>query len=236
MPDSPAAVASLPAGFEITELRHNEDSISIETAQDAITAISKYKGQNVDLTLVGPCSGLSCEDNKVSHQVYLRTDEETPSDSGSLGVAFDSVVFTHYPWWEMPFRGAWHGLQQAVFLGREILMALGKLGQDIGGGKVPQDLAGPVGIVHQAQSAGLMSQGWLTILNFAGLLSVNLAIMNILPIPPLDGGRAVLILLEKYFDKNKLAKVEYFLNYGGYLVLVGLIILVTIQDVIRIVK
>jgi regulator of sigma E protease len=115
-------------------------------------------------------------------------------------------------------------------------MALGKLGQDIGGGKVPQDLAGPVGIVHQAQSAGLMSQGWLTILNFAGLLSVNLAIMNILPIPPLDGGRAVLILLEKYFDKNKLAKVEYFLNYGGYLVLVGLIILVTIQDVIRIVK
>lgn len=236
IPDSPAYEANLPEKFEIVSLVVGDQVEQISTSAEAVNAIAKHRGQTAKITLVGPCEGFVCQDNEQIFEVYLRTEEETPKNSGSLGVAFDPVAFVKHPWWQMPFKSAWYGLQQALFLGREIIFALGKLGRDISGGQVPQDLAGPVGIVHQAQSAGLMSQGWLMILNFAGLLSVNLAIMNVLPIPPLDGGRAVLILLEKVFDKKKLAKVEYYLNYSGYLLLIGLIIMVTIQDVIRIVK
>lgn len=236
IPDSPATKAGLPEGYEIIRLQVGQETEQISTSEEAIDAIAKHRGQIVDLMLQGPCSGFICEEGYKTFQVYLRTEAETPKDGGSLGVVFDPVVFMKYPWWQMPFKSSWYGLQQALFLGKEILLALGKLGKDISGGQVPQDLAGPVGIVHQAQTSGLMSQGWLMILNFAGLLSVNLAIMNVLPLPPLDGGRAVLIFLEKVFDKRKLAKVEYYLNYGGYLLLIGLIIMVTIQDVIRIVK
>lgn len=234
--DSPAAAAGLPEKYEIVRLTVGEDTENISTSEEAVAAIAKHRGQTADIFLVGPCEGFRCEENYRSYQVYLRTETETPKDSGSLGVAFDPVAFVKYPWWQMPFKSSWYGLQQALFLGREILFALGKLGKDIGGGHAPQDLAGPVGIVHQAQTVGLMSQGWLMILNFAGLLSVNLAIMNVLPLPPLDGGRAVIILLEKVFDKRRLAKLEYYLNYGGYILLIGLIAMVTIQDIARIIK
>ncbi|MBP9820496.1 site-2 protease family protein, partial [Candidatus Woesebacteria bacterium] len=75
--------------------------------------------------------------------------------------------------------------------------------------------------------------GWLMIASFTGVLSINLAIMNVLPIPPLDGGRAVFILLEPLLSKKRRSKLEYYLNYGGYILLLGLIIIVTIRDVLR---
>jgi len=57
--------------------------------------------------------------------------------------------------------------------------------------------------------------------------------MNVLPIPPLDGGRAVLICFEHVLGRKKTEKVEYFLNYGGYVLLLGLIVVITIRDVVR---
>jgi regulator of sigma E protease len=79
-----------------------------------------------------------------------------------------------------------------------------------------------------------LAEGWLIVLSFAGMLSINLAIMNVLPIPPLDGGRAVFILLELVFSRKQLIKAEHYLNYSGYFVLLALIILVTIRDVVRV--
>lgn len=235
-PNSPASKADLPVDYEISKIVIGEQVYQIKTAEQAVKTITDNRGQDAELTLTGPCQGLECQSDQKTYKVYLRTEAETPEGSGSLGVAFDSIAVVKYPWYQMPFKGAWYGFEQALFMSKEIFFALGKLGQEIGRGQAPKDLAGPVGIVYQAQTTGLMSQGWAMVLNFAGLLSVNLAIMNVLPIPPLDGGRALLILLEKVFDKKKLAKLEYYLNYGGYLLLLGLIVVVTFQDIARIIR
>jgi regulator of sigma E protease len=71
------------------------------------------------------------------------------------------------------------------------------------------------------------------VLHFTGLLSVNLAIMNLLPIPALDGGRALFIMLEKVVGRHRVQKVEGYANYGGFIVLIGLILLITARDVWR---
>jgi regulator of sigma E protease len=67
-----------------------------------------------------------------------------------------------------------------------------------------------------------------------GLLSLNLGIVNLLPIPAVDGGRLVLIFVEKIIGRHRVAKVEYGLNYAGFIFLITLAILITGHDIWRI--
>ncbi|MBP9819235.1 site-2 protease family protein [Candidatus Woesebacteria bacterium] len=234
---SPAHKAGLQPGVSIIGLlTETEDHVEIHTSQQLVDKIREHQGKTVKLMTTGPCQGMECEPNGQTVETYLRTQAETPEGQGSLGIVFEPVVFVRYPWWQMPFRSVWYGLQQAVFLGQEIIRALGAVGKDfVSKGSVPDELAGPVGIVHQAQASGLFSQGPLALLSFMGMLSVNLAIMNMLPIPPLDGGRAVLILISPLMSKKYLQRVEYYASYSGYIALILLIILITIRDVGRVI-
>jgi regulator of sigma E protease len=234
-PDSPAQAAGLPAGVNILGLKINEELIETNSLEEVIEEISGHRGETVQLATTGNCYQLECEERYQEFEVYLRTEEETPAGQGSLGIIFQSVIYLDYPWYEMPFRGVWYGLVQAFWLGGVILEGLGDLLTNmVTLGKVPDEIAGPVGIVHQASSEGIFAEGFLALLSFSGMLSVNLAIMNILPIPALDGGRAIFILIEKITGRKRIEKIEQYANYAGYILLLGLIISVTIKDVIRI--
>ncbi len=234
-PNSPAAEAGIPADVTITSIQVGEEVQEILTVTAAIEAIGAHKGETVVLTTTGACEALVCESQSQAFEVYIRTAEETPENEGSIGVAFEQVVYQFYPTWEMPFRSIYFGFQQAFDLSMQIVAALGGLVSDlVVTHTVPDEVAGPVGIVHQAQSSGILTGGFVSLISFAALLSINLAVMNVLPIPPLDGGRAILLMFEYFLGKKKTEKAEYYLNYGGYILLMGLIILVTIRDVGRI--
>ena len=71
------------------------------------------------------------------------------------------------------------------------------------------------------------------VLGYTGMISVNLAIMNLLPIPALDGGRALLIGLEKAIGRSIVSRYEVALNYFSILVLSFLFALVSLRDVWR---
>ncbi|MCL5666632.1 MAG: RIP metalloprotease RseP [Patescibacteria group bacterium] len=91
------------------------------------------------------------------------------------------------------------------------------------------EVGGPVKI---AQLTGeVASLGFIPLLNFTGLLSINLAILNILPIPALDGGRILFLLIEKIRRKRNNQAVEQWVNAAGFLALIFLMILVTIKDI-----
>lgn len=100
--------------------------------------------------------------------------------------------------------------------------------------KLSEDVSGPIGIVHIAQQEQLASQGIFTILNFAAVISLNLGIMNLMPIPALDGGRAVFILLESVIGKRRRAKIEGYANNVGMVALLGLIVIISFRDVWKI--
>jgi len=95
------------------------------------------------------------------------------------------------------------------------------------------DAMGPIGI---AQETGRVLEAPLVRqLLFMGVLSINLAVLNVLPFPPLDGGRIVVVLLESARRRKLPAEREALIYLTGFAVLMALVILISIQDIQRLV-
>jgi regulator of sigma E protease len=95
------------------------------------------------------------------------------------------------------------------------------------------DARGPIGIAQETGrvlEAPLVSQ-----LLFVGLLSINLAVLNVLPVPPLDGGRIAVVLLEGIRRRKLPAEREALIYLAGFAVLIALVILISIQDIQRLI-
>lgn len=93
------------------------------------------------------------------------------------------------------------------------------------------DLAGPVGIYTITSRA--LSAGFVSFLTWTALLSVNLGVINLLPIPALDGGRLVFLGYEAITSKKPNRKVENTLHYAMYIMLLGLFVYITFNDILR---
>lgn len=144
---------------------------------------------------------------------------------GRMGVG-QKIVYTSTPLWQAPFKG----IQRTFDITREFISQIGKMIV----GAVKPELAGPVGIVkitgEVAQS--VPNQGWWNILSLTAILSLNLAIVNILPFPALDGGRVVLILIELVRGGKRLKpEREGIINLVGMALLLALMVIITISDV-----
>ena len=103
-----------------------------------------------------------------------------------------------------------------------------------------QDLTGPVGVVdvigdtyEEAQDQGTLMV-WMNMLNLAILLSANLGVMNLLPLPAMDGGRLVFLILEVIFRRPVNRQVEGMIHFAGLMLLMLLMIVVMYNDVMRI--
>jgi regulator of sigma E protease len=102
-------------------------------------------------------------------------------------------------------------------------------------GTAPVAIGGPVAI---AQMTGEAAQAGISpLLEFAAFLSINLALLNILPLPALDGGRIAFVILEWLRRGRRIApKTEGFIHLVGFATLITFIVLMTFQDVIRIIN
>lgn len=238
--NTPAAQAQLPLHYQIIGFAPIGTSYD-QLPQALIKAdqipmvqqfVADHRGQTWQVVLEGPCQFTECGQDQRVAELEIRSPEQTPTGEGAIGIRFAEYEKRFYPWYEMPWRGTWFGIQQAVSMSQMMITELGKLVVDLVTGKgVSSALAGPIGIVHEAEKSGLSQAGWQAILNFAGMLSLNLAIMNLLPIPALDGGRIALLFLEKILGKDRVAHFEGYVNTGGFFLLVGLLVLISIRDV-----
>ena len=93
------------------------------------------------------------------------------------------------------------------------------------------ELSGPIGV---AQMAGEVAQhGFIPLLNFAAFLSLNLGIVNLLPVPALDGGHFVTLCIEAVRGKQMSKQVMYYIQTVGVVLLISLMIFATFNDVTR---
>jgi regulator of sigma E protease len=100
-------------------------------------------------------------------------------------------------------------------------------------GTAPVEVTGPVGI---AQITGEVARAGLSpLLEFAAFLSINLAIINIFPLPALDGGRISFVLLERIRKGKRISpKTEGMIHFIGFATLIAAIMVITYRDILRI--
>jgi regulator of sigma E protease len=98
-------------------------------------------------------------------------------------------------------------------------------------GEVPESVAGPVGIAQMTHS--FVQEGFMPLLRFVAILSLSLAVINILPFPALDGGRLLFIVIEFITGRRVKQKYESMIHAFGYIMILLLILAVTYSDIVR---
>jgi len=216
---SPAARAGIAAGDTIFEIDGNK----VNNIGDVQRQIQLKLGQPVAL-LIKHVDGTTEEVRAVPRW-------QPPEGEGAIGVAVGvvspTVVRQSYPFWQAIPMGVQECIETFVLFKNGIIsMVIGS---------VPRVVAGPVGI---AQLTGEVAQAGLSpLLEFAAFLSINLGIINLLPLPALDGGRIAFVLLEAVRRGKRIsARIEGMIHMAGFALLIGFILLVTYQDIIRIIS
>lgn len=218
--DSPAALAGLEVGDIVTSIQVSNIRYEVSSTATFLETVGANKGQEIVLTT-----------GRGGFKVTPR--ENPPEGQGAVGIVITDSELKTYPWYEMPFRGAWVGTQEAWAWGKEIVGSFGTLIYRLVTGQgVSRDLAGPVGIYQISNE--VRKEGLLAMLQFMGVLSVNLAILNIMPFPALDGGRLVFLVIELVRGKRVKEELEGWVNTVGMLLLLSLMLLITFNDLSRI--
>jgi regulator of sigma E protease len=216
---SPAESAGIRIGDEILKENVQADFKNISDVQDFI---NKNKGKEINFDI-----------RRGNEIIRIKSvpRENIPEGEGALGISLVQTAMVKYP----VLKAFWMGAIEVYQLTIAILMALGGIIASLFSGKgVGADVSGPIGIAMLTKQVATL--GLTYILRFAALLSINLAIINALPIPALDGGRILFILIEKIKGSPISQETEQKFHTIGFVLLILLMILVTLRDVVKIIK
>jgi len=217
--NSPAAMAGIETGD--TLLSFNQKPVH------NISDLQRYIQLNLgeESTLVVQHSDSTTE----SVQVVPRW--RPPEGQGAIGITVRMIDATIVRQSETAWRAAPLAVSSCVET--FVLFKNGIIG--IASGTTPFEVAGPVGI---AQITGEVAKAGISpLLEFAAFLSINLALINIFPLPALDGGRIVFVLLEWVRRGKRVApKTERLVHFIGFAALITAIIVITYRDIIRIIS
>ncbi|MEK7168842.1 MAG: M50 family metallopeptidase [Patescibacteria group bacterium] len=210
--NSPAQLAQILVGDVVKKV----DGEVVINVPEFISKIESKKGKKVKLEL---------QDRTVT----ITPRENPPAGEGALGVTITNTETYFAPIWQRPFYGAYYGTKEALFWGKNVVMGFVGIFKDLFAGHAPKDVSGPVGVFAVTTEAS--KGGILTLLNLLGIISVNLAVLNIIPFPALDGGRLLFIVIEAIFGKKVAPKFETIIHTIGMAILLLAILAITIKDV-----
>jgi regulator of sigma E protease len=129
-------------------------------------------------------------------------------------------------------RAVMLALEETRFMTEQTVIGMGNLVRSlVTQGHVPEGITGIVGIAVLTHSS--VQEGFMTYLRLVALLSLSLAILNVLPLPALDGGRILFVLCEMVLRRPLNQQFELMVNAVGFFLLIGLIVIITFNDVIH---
>jgi regulator of sigma E protease len=154
--------------------------------------------------------------------------KDPPPGQGPLGISLIKTGVISYPFYE----AVWRGVYNTAISTFHVAVAILRFFKDLFiGGKMGEGVAGPIGIAFLTGQAA--SLGFSYLIQFIALLSINLAVLNIIPFPALDGGRLLLIGIEKIKGSPVDKKVEVLINSIGFAILITLMIFITFKDMVK---
>lgn len=207
-PGKPAAVAGLQSGDRVLAI----NNIQVDSWTKMVELINSHPETEISLLV---------EREGRQEKFVVTTIKDPQSGVGLIGIS---------PSWER--QGFWRsinmGFRQSVNITVLIVVSLVQMLT----GQIQADVVGPVGIVQLVGEAATF--GLANLMIFTAVLSVNLGLINLLPIPALDGSRLVFLSIEGIRGRPIGPEKENFIHLIGLALLFGLLIVITYQDIMRI--
>jgi len=219
---SPADAAGIKPGDEIQQVADDEGARAALTPEGIMEFVSSRGGTDIiiDYTHAGATSSAIV---RPAHAVIADSAGRpaigiglaiVTAESLPLGASFKAAARSTYNTLRISLDGLWQILKSAL-QGRPDL----------------KNVTGPVGIVSAVGEAS--QNGWGYVLSLAAFISVNLAIINLIPIPALDGGRLVIVGIESILRRDAPKLAMQILNTVGIALIILLMVTVTYQDILR---
>lgn len=212
------------AGLKVGDVIESVNGVKITSAQQLIDLTKKHLGESVVLN-VKTTKGQE-------EKLQLTPRKKYPSDQGAMGVAISQELTTQkYPWYQAPFYGFQRTLNDIPQVFGGFINLVDSLITKL---VIPPDVAGPIGIARI--TGEFIKFGPLAVLSLVYTFSLSLAIINVIPIPALDGGRILFLIIELITRKKINPRVEAYANSIGMAALLIFILIISLHDVWNIIS
>jgi len=216
---SPAAAAGLQPLDTLHGYTADGRMVAFNSTKDVQDAVNTHLGQPLILDVA---RGGELIEKTITPRA------NPPAGQGALGISLALTGIVTYPWYEAIWRGV---LDMVLLTANTAVGYYSLLKTLLIHGRLMAEVSGPIGIASLTGQAARVGFNYL--LQFVGMISVNLAVLNIIPFPALDGGRVVILCVEKIKGSPIHKKSESVLNAVGFYVLVMLMLYVTYKDISR---
>lgn len=221
--DSPAEDVGIEVSDVVSGIEHlrTGELYEIGKVSELQEVVDEYRGQDLVFMV---------ERGEESMEMIMSPREDPPDGEGAIGVGLTRVGMVQHAWYEAP----WRGIVLTAELTYVIVTTLGSLASNlVTGDAMPAgvELRGPIGIVEVAGDS--VGMGISYFMYFVAVISIHLAIFNTLPIPALDGGRMLFLLIESARGKPLPESIEQRSVAISFGILILLIIAVSVMDISR---
>lgn len=221
LPNSPADISGLLGGDEILSIKNQTNKIENE----------KLNIENIKDVISGATKDIEIDIKRNEEKLSLKILPKIEDGEKKIGMAMSEFGNLKLPFYLAPIAG----LKASYMMTKETIFGIsGLLKQAIIGKADWSDVSGPVGIANMVGKAKAEGLGYLIVL--VSLISINLAVINLVPIPALDGGRILFVLIEAIMRKPIKTNVAQIVNTVGFLALMLLMLIVTYKDILKLIK
>ena len=221
LPKSPAEVAGLKVGDKIISVDSGKDLVSDINPDTLKAFVLSHGNSEID---VGYLRGKNTEINIAKTTPKINATDNQPE----IGISMDMIGTAKLPF----FSAFWQGLKLNWLMTENTVTGLYSLiSEALRGHGSLAGVSGPVGMVGIVGDA--YQFGFVYLLSFTALISINLAIINLIPFPALDGGRILFLLIEKIKGSRLNPKIANMANMIGFSILILLMLFITYHDVVK---
>lgn len=218
---SPSEKAGLKIGDKIVSLKSGNKSVTDINPENVVSFVVGSGEKEIE---IGYIRGKNSEINLAKMIPVI----DSTDDKAKIGISMDEIGTAKLP----IFSALWEGMRLNWLMTKGTVLGLYTLVKEGIQGKGSLDsVTGPVGMVGIVGDA--YKFGFVYLMSFAALISINLSIINLLPFPALDGGRLLFLLIEKIKGSRINPKVANTVNAIGFYLLIALMLVITYHDVIK---